>query len=445
MRILSYRYLPIHAYGVFTAIVLLALLFGPVSYRGLDEKVLMAWIGGLLIAFSVGFIGGARGGLNGQAARVEYFRQQLAPISRFAGIVLLLCLAVSLLQWFIARDSVGDFNLEGLGERYVSEYAGYERGQAHVNLIYILRIFSSAFLVFGLLLGFYYFPLFLRRFKVVFLFLVFSYLVLNVLGSGKQKYLGDIAIFLSVALALNSFRMERRMSLFKISCFVILISLVTFSLLELLRQRYAAIGIDIENIPQKIHSLIFWSGGGVWEGFFGERYALSAGILTLYLTNGLYGFYLSTTLPFEWTYFVGNSYSLSRVIEIMLGEPELILDSTLPHRVSEAYGWGFDKWHSLFSWFASDVGLFGLFPLAAIFGLIYGRLWVQTQRSDNPYAGPLFIWFSLGLVFSYANNQLLHTMEGVLVTFALFGLWLLNERWLRREVRRMFSSIAPHT
>lgn len=76
---------------------------------------------------------------------------------------------------------------------------------------------------------------------------------------------------------------------------------------------------------------------------------------------------MSLTLPFEWSYFVGNSYSLGRIVEILFSANGAVLDHTYPYRVGQTYGWEFDKWHSMFAWLASDISFPGVVLLAPIF------------------------------------------------------------------------------
>ncbi|MDT4856068.1 hypothetical protein FQZ97_904440 [compost metagenome] len=207
-------------------------------------------------------------------------------------------------------------------------------------------------------------------------------------------------------------------------CVAGIVSLLVFFLfVEILRQRYLAAGIGLDNIYEKTHPLISWNEESLVSSLVGEDYALALGIFLGYFTNGLYGLYLSLTLPFEWSYFVGNSYSLGRIVEIALSADGSILEHTYPYRVGVTYGWGFDKWHSMFAWLASDITFLGILLLAPLFSFLYARLWLQAIKASNPFAGPLFIYLSLGLIFSYANNQIMHGLAGVIVLAVLLLGW----------------------
>lgn len=218
----------------------------------------------------------------------------------------------------------------------------------------------------------------------------------------------------------------RKFDIRTIGIFVLTAILVFFMFLEILRQRYLAAGIGLDNIYERSHPLISWDAESPLFIFFSSDYALALGSFLFYLTNGLYGLYLSLTLPFEWTYFVGNSYSLGRIIEIALSADGFILEQTYPYRVGVTYGWGFDKWHSLFAWIASDITFLGILFLTPLFSFFYARLWLQAIRASNPFAGPLFIYLSLGLIFSYANNQIMHSLAGVIVFVVLAAGWVLS-------------------
>lgn len=318
-----------------------------------------------------------------------------------------------------------DLSLGNVGSKYVEFYEGYERGKAVIDLFYIMNIFDQASVVVVILLCFYYFGVLGWTGRSAFLFVVITYLLINVVATGKQKYLGDVVVFALFSVAINFAVKGVR---FKPSVICVAGAAAVFVFLmfvEILRQRYMAIGIGLDNIAEKVHPLIVWDQSSLVLELVSEDYALAFSMFLMYLTNGLYGLYLSLTLPFEWTYFVGNSYSLGRIVEIAISSDKAVLEHTYPYRVGIIYGWGFDKWHSLFAWLASDITFLGVLLIAPLFSFSYGRLWLQAIKASNPFAGPLFVYLSLGLIFSYANNQIMHTLAGVIVLLVLLTGWVL--------------------
>lgn len=426
MSIFSYRYLPLGIYVAYSAFLLMSLFIAPFEYKNLDYLILVSFISVLVFLFFCGYLAGARGGYwqypNHLGARFFSYQR----VRRLFSALLILCVISSVGQWFSFLAAGGELNSGSIGDNYVKGYEGYERGQARIDFLYVLSIFEQALAVLVLLFSFYYFKVMRGWAKSAFLFVVATYLLINVLGTGKQKYLGDVVIFAFFCMIINFAAKGRKFDIRTIGIFVLTAILVFFMFLEILRQRYLAAGIGLDNIYERSHPLISWDAESPLFIFFSSDYALALGSFLFYLTNGLYGLYLSLTLPFEWTYFVGNSYSLGRIIEIALSADGFILEQTYPYRVGVTYGWGFDKWHSLFAWIASDITFLGILFLTPLFSFFYARLWLQAIRASNPFAGPLFIYLSLGLIFSYANNQIMHSLAGVIVFVVLAAGWVLS-------------------
>ncbi|MCQ6258021.1 hypothetical protein [Pseudomonas sp. Q11] len=390
----------------------------------MDYLVLVPFVLGMLFLFFIGYVLGSRGDyrigrdlLDGRA--LSYRR-----LSYLVNALLVLGVLSSFIQLYVFLSSGGELSLNSIGDNYVAGYKGYERGQANVDLIYILNILEQALTLFLILICFYYFSVMRKVPRCAFLFVVVTYLLVNVIGSGKQKYLGDIIIFTFFCMMINFAAKQ-----VKLKAWIFLLgggaaTIVFLMFIEILRQRYQAAGITLDNIYEKTHPLISWDESSWIFSWVSFDYGLALGIFLGYFTNGLYGLYLSLTLPFEWTYFVGNSYSLGRIVEIVVSENGSVLEHTYPYRVGQEYGWGFDKWHSLFAWMASDISFAGVLLITPIFAFCYARLWMQAVQASNPFAGPLFIYLSMGLIFSYANNQIMHGLAGVIVLFSLLVGWL---------------------
>jgi hypothetical protein len=378
----------------------------------------------LVFLFTLGYILGACGDYRQYSNRYQERSFSYQRVEQFFKVLLILGMISSLVLWYSFLSSGGDLGLGSIGGNYVKSYEGYERGQANVNFFYVLNIFDQALIILVLLFSFYYFRVMGKSPKYAFFFVVMTYLLINVVGTGKQKYLGDIVIFTFFCLSINFASQGRRLKARTLFIAALAAVIVVLLFIEILRQRYLAAGIGLDNIHEKIHPLIRWNEDSLVSSLVSPDYALALGIFLGYFTNGLYGLYLSLTLPFEWTYFVGNSYSLGRIVEIGLSANGSILEHTYPYRVGVIYGWGFDKWHSLFAWLASDITFFGVLILSPLFGFLYAKLWLQAIKASNPFAGPLFIYLSLGLVFSYANNQIMHGLAGVIVLMVLFAGWI---------------------
>jgi hypothetical protein len=251
--------------------------------------------------------------------------------------------------------------------------------------------------------------------------------------AGKQKMIGDVAIvvgFVGLAILVRQRRKLFTIALFGLTgCFSLAVLLGTIA------SRYSSLGINLSNINDKIHPLMHLKENSVLIDWFGPELGFSLIQLSGYFTNGYYGLSLALTLPFQWTGFIGNSYSLMVIYNRFFGG-EFLLSQTYPARVGEIYGWGASKWHSAFAWFASDFTFFGTILFFFLVSFIYGRLWRDIVRRNNPFAVPLYSYLSIGFIFIPANNQLVISPGGLLTLSLSFGLWI----WSRKMRIRLTTS-----
>jgi hypothetical protein len=434
MKIFGYRYLPLNIYVGYSIFVLSSLFLGPMKYKDLDYFILVSFVSVLVLLFWLGYVIGAHGEYRQRSNCFESRSISYRRIKPFLAGLLAFGVISSIAQWYSFFDSGGGLSLSDIGDSYVKGYEGYERGQAKIDFFYILNIIDQALAGLVLLFSFYYFRVMGGAARYAFLFVVATYLLINVVGTGKQKYLGDVVIFGFFCMIIDLATKGQKFKLRTLAAVAVGAVFVFIMFVEVLRQRYSAAGIGLDNIYEKTHPLITWDDGALVLGLVSSDYALALGVFLSYFTSGLYGLYLSLTLPFEWTYFVGNSYSLGRIVEIVFSADGAILKRTYPYRVDLTYGWGFDKWHSLFSWLASDITFFGILLFTPLFSFLYARLWLEAIRASNPFAGPLFIYLSLGLIFSFANNQIMHGLAGAIVLVVLLAGWVLS-RILSRQHR----------
>ncbi len=424
MKLFNRRYTPLLIYILYILFVFCALFLSPLKYVDIELPMLLFFMLGVGMFFFVGYVVA----VSGHFASAHEFRSSLKSIPSSVQLLSKVLLGLGLIavtvDWVGFLQTSSSLKFSSLGESYIDSYDGYERGQAKIDVFYILRILSHTVLALCLAFSSYYFSSYSAKMKLGFLFVILSYLVIQVLGSGKQKYLGDCVI------AFGVFIMFFRARQLKISKVRLLLfagvggALIFYLFVEILKQRYVAAGIGVENISEKVHPLIYWELDSYIFDLIGDEYGFALGIFLGYFTNGLYGLSLCLQLPFQWTYMVGNSYSLTRIVEIIMGEDKLIYSATYPYRAGIEFGWNETKWHSLFSWMASDISFFGTIIFSGVFGAFYGLLWRQSINFSNPISGPLFSLLTLGLIFSLANNQLMHSLSGILSLVSLLLMWV---------------------
>ena len=123
----------------------------------------------------------------------------------------------------------------------------------------------------------------------------------------------------------------------------------------------------------------------------------------------------------------GSSYSMGKVMENLIDTQGSILDKGYALRAEE-FGWGMDKWHSVYSWLASDLTFPGTLIIGFVIAFFYGRVWLRVLQQSNPMAPMMFMLLTVGMLFSLANNQLLHTLEGVILASFLALLYIIAGR-----------------
>jgi len=419
MKLFTYRYLPVNIFLCYTIFVYIALFFGPVKYFGMDYLAVVLFCSAFCAMVLLGFIKGASGSFHVVPMPVGPRSEQLINI------IIFLAALIAFKSWGQFIMSGRSLSLAAIGENYVSSYDGYERGQASIGFSYILAIFEQTFTTLCLLVVFSHFSALKKSVKILSFFIVFSYLLVNVIGSGKQKYLGDILIFISYSYLVKMAIYKKKIGLNKVLGYIISIFVFIILFSFILSSRYTAIGVDSANIATSLHPLMLWDSDSLLVSVLGEKAAFPMGMFLGYFSNGLYGLSLSLNMDFEWTYLVGNSYSLAKIIEVVFSEPGLILANSYPFRADEL-GWGLDKWHSAFSWFASDISFPGVIILGVFFGFFYGRFWKGALSNKNVFSKPIFIYLSLGAIFLYSNNQMFHALSGVFTFVTLILLYSLS-------------------
>lgn len=433
MKLLRYRYIPMTAYLGYAGFVIACLLFGPVKFQGIGYGLLLGFLGIYLALFFVGYVIGSKGEFNLEVdAREALAVAGYRKIRKLYGVLLVGSVCYSAYAWIALIASGASLSLASMGENYMEAYSGYERGSASIDAGYIFLILIQTIVTLTLVLGFANYRVLERRRRWFLIFVVISYVMVNMLAAGKQKYLGDIILYTVAAGGITLAAKGKKIPAKRILQGLGLILVAGLAFVEIQHQRYSVSGTSIDNIASKQHPLIIWDVNTPLVDLLGVDYGFALGAVLLYFSNGLYGLYLSLTLPFEWSYFVGNSYSLGRIVEIALGQDGAVLHHTYPYRVDMAYGWGFDKWHSAFAWIASDIGFTGVLLLTPFFARFYAKIWREAVNATNVGAAPLFIYLSMGLAFSFSNNQLVHTLSGVFVLIFLIGLWARNRKWSRR-------------
>ena len=418
-----YRYLPLLIYLGFVCLTWTIYALGPIRYVGFNIPLLLSFLTPLVLLTCLGFAFGVKGDLTAKVAPTpfKYLKKIYIPL-------LYLSVLICSFEWFMILKEGSVSSLFNFGKSYSDAYSDLDRSQVDLSASYILNIFKRAIFSFVALASISFISK--RKTnepKLCIIFFMFSFALLPLLETGKLKSLGDVLVyFIGIFIIfLGTKKIKINLRQFFSACFVGIFSM--FILGIVLSSRYEALGIDVENIANKIHPLMIWAPSSTWSVLFDGFFGLGVGMLTTYVTQGMYGLSICLVMPFQWTYMAGSSYSMGKVMENLIDTQGSILDKGYALRAEE-FGWGMDKWHSVYSWLASDLTFPGTLIIGFVIAFFYGRVWLRVLQQSNPMAPMMFMLLTVGMLFSLANNQLLHTLEGVILASFLALLYIIAGR-----------------
>lgn len=143
--------------------------------------------------------------------------------------------------------------------------------------------------------------------------------------------------------------------------------------------------------------------------------------ITVYLVNGYFGMSLALEEEFDSTFGLGHSLFLQRIFDTHLGSNLSI--RTFQHKISHKW----DKnilWHSAYSYFANDVGFFGVALVMFILGFFLSMCVWASVMDGNLIASSLIPLFGIMVLYLPANNQIFSFLE-TMCSFWILSFFLL--------------------
>lgn len=416
-------YSPLYIISSYIIFTFLIAVFGPVDYYIFPVLKTAVFILLVILAMIFGYGYGIATGV--KPAKERDFADGLFIRRLFD-----FSLCVSIITLFISIGSSSfsgqlNTNLSEIGSTYASGYEGYERNSGNYSLIFILYSLSLPFNFIISIFGLYYFFSLNPMRKALVTFFIITSLLFYVVGSGKQKQIGDFVIYL-IAVTAVSFGVKRTQVNMKWVVFgsmIAVVALMTF--VAVLGQRYTALGVDIANINYRINNRIYFDTSHPIFSIFGMDYGLNLAIFSTYLSQGYYGLGLSLETDWQWTHFMGFSYSVSVLASRIFGF-EWEWPNTLIVQVANTTGWDESKWNTIFPFYATDFTFPGTIFIFGYFAYVYARAWYAAIKYENPFAILTFSFMTLGAFFIPANNQLLHSPGGLFTTVVITFLYLKN-------------------
>lgn len=124
-----------------------------------------------------------------------------------------------------------------------------------------------------------------------------------------------------------------------------------------------------------------------------------------YLTAGYYALSLALEKPFVPCYGLGNSFFLTRITR-RLFKTDYISDRSYPGRLEAAHG--IDRhvrWHTFYTWWASDVSFYGVVLIVFIAGWFLAMTWMDCLLYRHAVSVILFSLTATLVYYLPANNQ----------------------------------------
>lgn len=412
---------PLKFFLAYLALTLALAAWGPIQYYMFPVGKTVLFMIAIMISLAFGYVYGVETGPRATRKNKPTNDSFVRGIFDFSLAVSILTLGVSIAYSVTSKGFSVDFS--AIGDAYVDAYEGYVRNTGNYSLGFILYSFSLPFNYITYIFGFYYFPSLGKFRKILVVGFAVTSLLFYVLDSGKQKQIGDLMIFLFAVAALK-YGVRRKPIQFKWMAGGAAVSVAgVIAFVLVLGQRYGAMGVDAGNINQRVTSLIFIDFHHPIFALFGAKNGLFLSMFLSYLSQGYYGLGLALETDWHWTHFMGASYSVSVLANRVLGL-EWEWPNTLLHQVGVNTGWDESKWHTVFTYFATDYTFPGTVILFGFFAAIYARAWLAAIRFENPFAILMFAYLTMGAFFMPANNQLLHSPGALFSTILISFLYL---------------------
>lgn len=397
--------------------------FGPLEYKGYEAVSVFAFMLFVAIFFIVGFTLGSR---TKAPAHAIWKKKQNPAVLAFVFRVSLFTSSLLMTYELLSAALSGGlhFSLASSAYAYINSYTDYVRNSGNYSLNFIITSLGAFPLFIAQVLGIFYYRTLDRPSRIALIYLFVVTVLVDTLGGGKQKQFGDIIIYVvSVVLAKRAATGSLSLAkLVKVGFFVLA---GMYVMLALLAFRYQAIGVNLSDLNNHLHPLIHYNKGYWMENVLGGALAFPLVMFSGYLGQGYFGLSLSLEQPFIWTHFAGSSYSVSVIVNRLFGA-EFWVKESYPYRVGSATGWDESKWHTVFSWLASDLTFPGVVVFMGVVGFIYGRAWREILLFQNPFSVMIFAMMNIGWAYAPANNQLMHspgaltTTLGTLLIYFLF-------------------------
>lgn len=329
--------------------------------------------------------------------------------------------AVSIMLEIVYLAGLGrlKFSLSSISDSYFTEIEGS-------SIILIFRFLTGFFRLVSNSLGVYYYRKLNNKWKCAVVINMVLIFFVTLFGYGQQKRIGDLFIYIAMAVLTNRAKSEKKLSKKGRNVVIVLAIGVLFLFAYIQSVRYASIGVTPYNYAMKSNGEIGYDTDNIVFKIFGDQIGFGlAVILSAYMSIGYYGLSLCLQLPFEWTYGIGSSRALTGLLE-KIGITG-IAERTYLSRMGEVFGRnGLASWNTIFPWLAGDITFIGI-PIFFLFvGYIMAVSWKEIIYKDNAISYLMFTLICILILYIPANNQIFHSYESFISTWCVIIFWLFN-------------------
>ena len=369
--------------------------FGPLEYPKVNNMKSSIFLLSYFLLFIIGYYGSRRIGLinteqiKNRDKELKFFLKLGLLLSAFFSIAFLVNFSGSL-----NPITIGNNIYIGLRDPEIAYLNNLNMEKKSGLITKITTLFSP--ITYAVVpMGIYYFKKLSLGTKVMLILVVMLDLLQFIIKGtnfGILRITVTIIISLSVVLSFKGVNINKKKMITLIS---ILLLFFIFYLLKTISSRLGYVEIPdtyMGLLVNKDHMLFKILPMGLSIPIF---------IATTYLSQGYYGFSLAFNYPFTTTYGLGSGRFLisygEKIFDIDLWNRtyQAKMDSIWSSRVS---------WHTFFTWFANDVGFYGVFIIMLILGVLFGLVVADAYDNKNLIAVILLPLYVILLIFIPANN-----------------------------------------
>jgi hypothetical protein len=145
-----------------------------------------------------------------------------------------------------------------------------------------------------------------------------------------------------------------------------------------------------------------------------------------YISQGYYGLSLTTLYHFQTTFGFGSGRFLINNAQSFFHEN--LWERTYQYKMDLVWN-SRVNWHTIYVWFANDVGLYGVIVIMLILGFLFSMILKDARENNSISAIMLLPLYTIMLIFIPANN-IVFDNPLIFMPFVILHLfWLFSRKW----------------